>query len=79
MPNPSNESATLKFELNNNETVSINVVNMLGQRVLNLNSAKAAAGQHSVSLNTNELPSGIYLVNVTVGNKSGNVKMVVKH
>jgi hypothetical protein len=79
MPNPSNESATLKFELNNNETVSINVVNMLGQRVLNLNSAKAAAGQHSVSLNTNELPSGIYLVNVTIGNKSGNVKMIVKH
>jgi hypothetical protein len=69
----------LKFELNNNETVSINVVNMLGQRVLNLNSAKAAAGQHSVSLNTNELPSGIYLVNVTIGNKSGNVKMIVKH
>jgi len=79
MPNPSNESSTLKFELNNNETVSINVVNMLGQRVLNLNSAKAAAGQHSVSLNTNELPSGIYLVNVTIGNKSGNVKMIVKH
>jgi hypothetical protein len=79
MPNPSNESATLKFDLNNSEKVSVNVVNMLGQRVLNLDSQSAAAGQHSINLGTNQLPSGIYLVNVTAGNKTGSVKMIVQH
>lgn len=79
MPNPSDETAQLKFDLINNETVSINVVNMLGQRVLNMSSQKAAAGQHSISLATNQLPSGIYLVNVTAGSKSSSVKMIVKH
>jgi hypothetical protein len=79
MPNPSNESVTLKFDLSSTEKVSVNVVNMLGQRVLNLDSQTAAAGQHSINLGTNQLPAGIYLVNVTAGNKTGSVKLIVQH
>lgn len=79
MPNPASDLATLKFDLNSSENVSVNVVNMLGQRVMNLNSQHVAAGQHSISLSTNQLPAGIYLVNVTAGSTSSSVKMIVKH
>jgi hypothetical protein len=79
MPNPASDMATLKFDLKSNENVSVNVVNMLGQRVMNLNSQNVAAGQHSISLATNQLSAGIYLVNVTAGSTNSSVKMIVKH
>jgi hypothetical protein len=52
---------------------------MLGQVVNQISSANAAKGEHSFIVNTSNLPSGIYLVNIVSGSDSETVKLVVKH
>lgn len=78
-PNPANETASLRFNLETSSDISISVLNLLGQEVSRIATQKAAAGMHNINLSTSELTSGIYLVNVQAENKSNTVKLVVKH
>lgn len=79
MPNPANESTSLTFNLKNTVDVTITVNNLLGQNVETITANEAVAGSHNVTLNTENLPSGIYLVNIQAGNQTNTLKMVVKH
>jgi hypothetical protein len=79
LPNPANEVSKLSFELEQTQNVTINITNLLGQNVETISNANAAKGSHTVSLNTQNIPSGIYLVNITAGNAVSTLKLVVKH
>jgi len=79
MPNPANETATIRFNVANSGNVNITIINMLGQEVSRVSSSKVAPGMQNITLGTSELPSGIYLVNVASGNQNSALKMVVKH
>ncbi len=74
-PNPFNPSTTLTFALPGRELVSINVFNILGQKVANLTNEIFDAGQHSVNFDAGELSSGIYLAKITSGSNTKLVKM----
>jgi hypothetical protein len=78
-PNPSNEATRLSISLEKPAAVSISINNMLGQVVNQLSSNNAAKGEHAFVLNTANLPSGIYLVNIVSGSNAETVKLVVKH
>jgi len=67
-PNPFNPSTTIRFFVPYNETVTITVYNILGQKVAELLNDKLAAGDHKVVFNAFNLPSGIYLYKVSAGN-----------
>jgi len=77
-PNPAGDFSQLRFELKENTTVSVTVTNLMGQSVMNVQSQKSAAGFHTITLNTAELASGIYLVNVIAGNKTSSAKLIVR-
>jgi len=77
-PNPTENLATLQFTLAKAETVSVKVVNMIGQTVFDSSTQKAAAGVHSIELSTNMLSSGVYFVNVEIGNDQFTRKLIVK-
>lgn len=79
MPNPSNEATRLSFNLESASTVNIRISNMLGQTVETLSSQKLGAGNHSFTLNTAALKSGVYLVNIDNAQQSNTLKLVVKH
>jgi hypothetical protein len=66
-PNPFNPSTTLRFTLAYDNSVSINIYSVLGEKVMDLTNKKFAAGVHEIEFNGNELPSGIYLYTFTVG------------
>jgi hypothetical protein len=79
LPNPANEATQLTFQLEQTENVNINITNLLGQNVETVATSSFAKGSNSVALNTQNLPSGIYLVNITAGKSNSTLKLVVKH
>ena len=69
-PNPSSGQTTLNYQLNqDNLLVTIDVFNMLGQKVVNLVNETKDKGKYSVSVSNDgsQLDSGSYLIRMTVG------------
>lgn len=66
-PNPSNDIATVDFELTERADVKIQVLNMLGQNVLNVFEGSKFPGSHQQQMNVTKLQPGTYLIRVTAG------------
>ena len=63
-PNPLTKSATLRFELDNQESVGIELHDISGRKVLMVYEERSLSpGQHEFPLNF-RLPSGTYFLNV---------------
>ena len=76
-PNPFNPNTKIKFALEKSSRVTIEVFNVLGQRVATLLDKKMVAGLHSVNFNGNKLASGIYFYSITAGSFYQVKKMVL--
>jgi hypothetical protein len=74
-PNPTLSASSLRFTLNQTETLNIEVMDVAG-RILNSSSAGYVAGTHSVELPIANLNAGVYFVRATVGNRSQTLKLV---
>jgi spore germination protein YaaH len=77
-PNPFKGSATISYEIIQNENVSIELVDVLGKEIKIYSNDDQAAGNYSLELNTDELSlnKGIYLVKINAGNKTGYLKLI---
>lgn len=76
-PSPAKNSASLSLDLIQNETITVNVVNTVGQVVYSESMKDLSAGNHVVNFNTEAWANGIYNVNVSTTNGTTNVKLVV--
>lgn len=64
-PNPFNNSTIISFDLPAADIVSLEVYNVLGERVsVLINDQKMQAGKHSVNLNAENLSSSIYFYQI---------------
>ncbi len=62
-PNPFDQETTIRFNLATPSQLSIQLVNALGRNVQTvLNPSVLAAGEHTFSINGNQLPEGLYTV-----------------
>ena len=77
-PSPVQHQATLSLSLHQGSDVSISIYNLEG-KLMQQQSAQFPAGVHSSNINTDELPSGTYLVNIHCGNDQWTKKLVVIH
>ncbi|MCP4582666.1 MAG: T9SS type A sorting domain-containing protein [candidate division Zixibacteria bacterium] len=59
-PNPFNATTIISYELAEHLSVSIDVYNILGQKVTTLINRNQVAGQHHVIWNADNFPSGVY-------------------
>lgn len=75
-PSPVNSSSVLSYKINKQEQVSIKVYNMAGVEIETLVNSSQSAGNHSVSLSSLS-QKGVYIIRVTTGTTSKNVKVVV--
>lgn len=68
-PNPANsaEGASLRFKLNTLKTLSVNIYDVLGQKVEILPKKMYEAGEHQLILPTSNLSSGMYFVQLSDG------------
>jgi len=69
-PNPFNQHATLSLNLVNAEQVKVEVINMLGQKVYFNDHGILNAGNYQLDMNLNNLSTGVYILNITVGDQA---------
>lgn len=70
-PNPFNPTTTITYSVVEESNVRIFIFNSLGERVDVLVNSKVAAGNHQVSWNAEEFPSGVYLYSFEVEDGNG--------
>ncbi len=69
-PNPFNPSTNIRFELPKAGLVTLEVFNMLGQKVATIVNEQFVAGTHTVRFDGSNLSSGVYIYRVHTSGKS---------
>lgn len=76
-PNPFNPTTEINFSLPNETKVTIDIYNILGQKVLTLLDRKIKQGSHSISFNAKNLSSGTYFYRLTTDDFVQTKKMLL--
>ena len=77
-PNPFNPNTEIRFSLPKDEYVTIEVYNLLGEKVVTLiNRVHKKAGSYSVTFNGSNLASGVYFYRIEASNFKSTKKMVL--
>ncbi len=76
-PNPTNDNTTLSFEVNEAGRVAVDVLDLLGSRVMRLDLGSVSSGLRTVQLPTSELAGGMYLVRLTTENGQASQRLQV--
>ena len=70
-PNPVTDQINLKYEISRSSTVTIKVIDPLGNEIITLYSQRVEAGEKNFSyLLNNKLPRGFYFLRVVAGTES---------
>ena len=77
-PNPALNQTTIKFQLQDNSSVSLRIYNSLGQINTETNLGSKGFGTHEEIINTQNLYSGIYFVDLQIGNDHYRQPLMVK-
>ncbi len=78
-PNPARSSASISYTIRTSTTVQLDVYDLLGRRVATLVDGVQTAGTHEVVFDTSGLPSGVYILRLTVGDHIATTKVSVVH
>jgi len=76
-PNPFNPTTTIRFDLPYSSAVHLNVFDLLGRRVSQLNLGTLSAGTHKTTWDGSNYPSGIYLFRLVTQQDSRTTKAVL--
>ncbi len=77
-PNPVKNIALVNLNLTQDSKVTIVVSNLVGQQVYSLNKGIVNAGTTQVSINAENLPSGVYMVTAMINDQKITRKMIVQ-
>jgi len=75
-PNPFNPTTTIKYQLGNDGFVNLKVFNSLGEEIAELVNEFRKGGSYQVTFDAAELPSGIYVYQISSGNYIETKKML---
>jgi len=76
-PNPTNDNATMFFDLVENENINLEVVNTMGQQVFVESFGNMLSGNHRVEIPANQMAPGFYFVNLRTNSGVVSTKMQV--
>ena len=76
-PNPFNPTTVISYELPKETLVTLNVYDVLGQKVATLVNGQRPAGEHTVEFNGSRFASGVYFYRLVAGNHVMTRKMVL--
>jgi hypothetical protein len=77
-PNPAANSAQLSIGLSSSSDVEVNVTNAIGQVVRTVRHI-GRAGINTISIDLNNLSTGVYMVNIKVDDAIGTKKLIIQH
>jgi hypothetical protein len=69
-PNPFNNSTHIKFSIREKGLIKFEVYDLLGRKIDLINYGIREPGSYSISYNSGQLSSGVYIYKVTAGNRS---------
>lgn len=76
-PNPFNPSTQIKFSVAEQSNVTLEVFNIVGQKVATLVDGNMSAGIHEVKFDAGDLPSGTYMYRLEAGDYNEVRKMML--
>ena len=76
-PNPFNPTTTIRFAIPSTQFVTLNVYDILGNKVAELVNEDKEPGQYKVEFNANQLSSGIYYYTLRAGEFIETHKMIL--
>ncbi len=76
-PNPFNPSTTIRFSIPESQKVQLQIFDVLGRHVQTLVNNRMDAGWHEIYFRAENLASGVYLYNLTVGSQSLSKQMLL--
>ncbi len=76
-PNPFNPSTAIGYQLSAVSRVSLKIYDILGREVKTLVNEVQSPGNHLISLDTTNLPSGVYFYRLRVNGRTATKKMVL--
>jgi len=77
-PNPFNNTSVVTVTLKEKSNLSMEVMNITGQTVYNVEVANAAIGANKLTIDGSKLSAGVYFYTVKAGNSSVTKKMIVE-
>jgi len=76
-PNPFNSQSRITFTIPRASDASIELINLLGQRVATIASSHYPPGEHTVMMDADALSSGIYFIRLEAGDLRATQKVVL--
>ncbi|MBI3510230.1 MAG: T9SS type A sorting domain-containing protein [Bacteroidetes bacterium] len=77
-PNPSvGNSTTVSFDLAKTSDVTLDIFNVVGEKVETVSLAKETAGKHEVAVDLTTFNNGVYFVRLNDGKNSATTRMVI--
>lgn len=76
-PNPANSMTKIRYSVSTESFVLLEIFNVLGQKVVTQLNESKQPGNYVTSLNTEKLPSGIYIYKLLSGSHSATKKLII--
>ena len=76
-PNPFSDNTTINYEINKEATVSICIVDLLGNKIAEIVNENKTSGEYSVTWNSQGVSDGMYLLQLQVNNDIKTKKIIV--
>ena len=77
-PNPFNPSTIIRYSVPKDGMVSLDVYNILGEKVAGLFNGNIKAGNHETEFDASRLASGIYICRLQSGGYTSSIKMILQ-
>jgi hypothetical protein len=77
-PNPFNDKTYVKLSLAHSSFVNVKVFNLTGQQVFDKEYGYQQAGSCTITINSENIPAGVYFYTITAGDAQATRKMIVK-
>ena len=68
IPNPADNTTLINYELKGENNITLEVTDIMGRVVMNINQGTQESGAHSITLNTNSLSGGMYFYTLISNN-----------
>jgi len=75
-PNPTTDNTTLSFNLKENSNVTVQVYSITGRLVKTITEKNVSAGSQLLTIDSNDLPNGTYIVKLNAGKQNDTVKFI---